>query len=454
MLTLLAALCLATASAAQPVITTLENGLQVCALQDYSSDVAVVQIIIRAAADCEPASKAGIRTVLQHALKATWDAQADEDAELGFLLDMTDLRAGLTIDTDWEYVSVGYSGTPATIPDALAFLANGVFSPDISQETYDRTINLVKQAAGGPQASPGESTYALFREALQKSVPRAYALGTPKTLENISLADLNAFQKRFYLPNLATVCVLAPMRAETITQLVTERFGDLIEGDTDTPPRPKLLAVSDSKAALNDALAVGTMPQLEIASMVVGVPAPAYDDPDLPVMYVIHAILGGNGQRIGRIDEDEALWGMLGLPFPLEKAKESQFIESLAPPLASPGYLAIHTYVAPRQVDALRLGLVAQFEGIGEHPPGAQELNDAKEYVRNSYSRLFDDPSTRTLIVARGVALGIDAPTAPEFFDRVAHVSAADVKRVAKTYFTHHAVGVEFPSVIEDMEVR
>jgi len=442
---LLAALLLSAAAVAQPVVSTLDNGLQVCAVEDYAADVVAIEIVLRVSADCEPDTKAGLRTVLQHTLQAGMNERIAEEDDLAFVRHMEDLRGGVTMNTEWEYTGFGYAGVGETASDALKLLAEGVFSAEISEDAYDRSLELVSSVAGGPQSTPGESTYALFRKALLGTTARAYVLGKPETLASVSLSDLKAFHRRFYIPNLTTVCVLGPMPAEEVKNLVAEHFAGLEAGDGRVPEPPAMPTESDTFAQLNAGLAVPNMPRLEIASLVVGVPAPGLDSPDLPAAYVIHALLGADGHVKGRLDDDDELWGMLDLPFEEGHAQANQFIESLTPPFAYRSHLAIHVYADPRQVEAVRKALLAHFVRLAKEPLSARELGEAKEYVRNAYAQLFESPSTRAQVMARGIALGATAPAAPDFGERVAKLKAQDIQRVADTYFSKYAVGVEMP---------
>ncbi len=445
----LATLAANSVGAAEPVRWTLENGLKACVVEDRGADAASIGIAVRANADCEPANKAGLRAVLQHVIRAAWDKQIESDEKLAFLLDMDDVGAGLSINTDWEYVGFGYSGTSDTLDDALAFMPKAVFEPEITEEVHKAAVELVRSAILGTQTGPADSTIALFRAALLDSPGRTYPLGTLETIDNISVADLVAFHRRYYVASLTGVCVIAPLPADELRADVERQFGDLPPGKPTLPPPPGESESSDSKVASNADLLVGGPDQLGIASVVVGVPAPGCWDPDLPVAYVVHALLGGNGAATGRIEDDDELWDSLGLPFPLEEAKKNKFIQSIPPPLSLQSHLAVHAYASPRRVEDVREALLGKFQELAAETPSPEELQRAKDYVRNAYAVLFDMHPTRALLMSRSVLLDLPHPLAPEFTRQVDKVTPGDVRRVARSYFSRHAVGVEFPEAQE-----
>ena len=437
-------------ASAAPTVSALDNGLKVCVAEDYSSDVVAVQVIIHATADCEPDDKAGLRTVLQHALRAACDKQIEADEKLSFLLDMDDSGAGLSLNTDWEYVALGYTGTTETLEGALAFLAQAMFRPELTEELFTSARDLVQQAAGGPAGAPAESTMSLFRLALLHRAPRAFPLGTPTTIGNLSLADISAFRQRFYVPSLTTVAVLGPVEAGRAQQMVKAQFGGLPAGDPTLPPPPEANPESDVRVGGNTGLSSPDARRMDIASLVVGVPAPGLGDPDEAVTYVMHAILGADGAADGRIEGDEKLWEALGLPFGRDESGRGQFIESLPPPTSLRSYLAIHAYIAPRQAETARQALLKSFESLAQAAPTGDEVRRAREYVAGSLGVLYDTPANRALLMGRAATLGRGDLTGTTFTQQVMRVTPDDVRRVAKAYFGTHGVGIEFPEDAPD----
>jgi zinc protease len=431
---------------AAPVVTTLGNGMKVCVAPDNSSDIVSVQLLIHATADCEPDDKAGLRTVLQHAVRAACDKQIEGDEKLSFLLDMSDSGGGLGTSSDWEYMALGYGGTSDTLPQALAFLAEAVFRPQPTEEVYQSARDLVKSAATGPASAPAESTIALFRLAMLKRVSRAYPLGTPKTLENITLADLKAFQQRYCVPSLATLVVLGPVEVQQTQELVAKCFGSLPGGDATLPAPPDVSTDSDVQIGSNPELTSPDERRMDIASLVVGVPAPGLGDSDEAVTYIIHSLLGGESAPDGRISKDDKLWEALGLPFPAKTARASRFVQSLPPPNSLRGQLAIHAYIDPRQAEDAKLAILSEFESLAAKPPAQDELARARQQVLGSFARLFDEPANRALMIGRAVALGLPDRMGTAFTREVMTVTPEDVQRVAKLYFGHPSVGIEFPA--------
>jgi zinc protease len=431
--------------AAAPIVTTLDNGLKVCVSEDFSSDTVAAEVLLHISADCEPDGKAGLRSVLQHALRARCAKWIEADPGLVLVRDMEDTGGGLSINTDWEYVAVGYAGLSDTLSTGLAFLARGVFEPEIGEEAAQSAREVVLGAAQGPESEPAASTVSLFRLALFGRVSRAYPLGTAETLRALSVADLNAFHRRYYVPNLACVTVVGPVNARTVQDEVGKAFAALPQGDSQLPPPPAAPTASRVRAGGNPELAPPDDRQMDIASLVVGVPLPGLASRDEAIGHVIRALLGGNGGPKGRLDGNEALWATLGLPFPTKDAQNRGLIQSLPSVSSSLGYLAIHAYAAPRQVEALRAAIAAQFQDLRDTPPTADELSRAKHLVTGGYSALFNSPANRALILGRSVLLGVPNALAPDFARQVSAITAEDVQRVTTEYFGVHAVGIEFP---------
>jgi zinc protease len=314
----------------------------------------------------------------------------------------------------------------------------------ITEETFAAARQLVTQAASGPASAPAESTISLFRMALFSHASRAYPLGTPKTLGNLSLADLNAFRRRFCVPSLSAVAIVGPVQTAQVQKWADEAFGAYAAGDPALPALPEPSAEDDVRVGGSPELAAPDERRIDIASLVVGVPAPGLGDPDEAVTYVVHALLGGGDTPDGRIGKDRKLWEALGLPVPEGLERRHQFVESLPPPTSTRSHLAIHAYIAPRQAEASKNALLAEFRVLVDKEASATEVQQAKLYVAGTYGTLFDEPANRALVMARAAALGLSDTLGADFSRRAMAVTPKDVQRVAKAYFGHYGGGIEF----------
>jgi zinc protease len=439
----LALVASASAEPGPPLQFTLENGLKACVIEDHSTDLAAVYLVLRVTADCEPQEKAGIRALLQHALRFGWELRMKADDSLAFLADMSDAQGGLATATDWEYVGFGFSGTSDTLEEGIGFLAKGVFEPELTQEAYDGAKKVLTEVLA-QSSEPAESTHRLFRLALTGSVSRAYPVGVPRTLSGISPADLGAFHRRFYVPGLAAICVASPTPAAEVRSLIEKHLASLPAGRVDLP-QPPTREGSDVECDSNAALVVPGNPDVEVASLVVGVPAPSYDDPSFPVAYVIQALLGPETSAPGRIGRDDNLYASLGLGFTPADARKRGFVESLTPQVSACNYLALHAYVAPSRAEAVRGELLDYYDQLATKTPSLGDLQQAKLWVIGHEARLYDSLRNRSLLTARALVLGQPVPPATDFRKRVEDVTAEDIQRVARRFFGRHAAGVEYP---------
>jgi len=431
------------AATAAPVRTALDNGLKVCIAEDDATDTVALAILVRATADCEPDDKAGLRIVVQHALQAGLSERLESDPGLGGLLDAEDSGGGASFSSEWEYVWLGYEGMSQTLPDALPVLATALFRPQISEAHFAAAREQVLAAVEGPVSAPAASTMGLFRLALLGRASRAYPLGTPGTINGLTLGDATAFHRRYYVPALSTVAVVGPVDAAQTQALIARCLGDLPAGDANLPPAPPTLTRPDVHVAANARLSPGSDQHMDIASLVVGVPAPGLGDPDEGVTHVIHALLAG-GTEGGRLERDDHLWQSLGFPSH-EGGRRRNFVESLQPPTSQRGHLAIHAYAAPRQAETVREALLKQFDDLRAHGAQAGELATAKDRTIGALTSPYDLPSNRALLMGRACLLGEADSTGRSLIQQVAEVTVEDVQRVARAWFGVHAVGLELP---------
>jgi len=442
--------------------TELPNGLRVLAVEDPSSDIAAAQLLIGANAQTEPEAMAGLRAVLQQMVHGGLRERLRSEPDLQPLRDQED-AAGMgatgtafAVATSWEFAQVTAQGTTDALPDLLRFLREAVFSPPLTQEVLAPALGVTHLGLDGERAAaPAEATSYLFRQAADGPTnPRARSIrGTHATLGGLDLAEVQAYHRRYYVPNLSCLCVVAALPAAETTRLVQESFGGLARGrdvETSAPPAPTQSAVrvtEDPTLEWNRGLPAG----FQMASLIAGCPAPAYGDPDYAAATVILALLAGTDQQPGLVRQDDGLYRALGLE-PLgvttAHAREQGAVEPLPMEYGPCNHVAFHAYLTTRSLEGFSRGLLGHFERLAAAEPAFAEaqLAEAKTIALNQRAQTLEPRVTQALELARSELLARSWEFAAGFDDRLRAVTAADIQRVADTYFQRHAVGVRLPA--------
>jgi zinc protease len=150
---------------------------------------------------------------------------------------------------------------------------------------------------------------------------------------------------------------------------------------------------------------------------------PAYGHPDLHALQVLENLLA-NGQS-SRLYQDLVYQKAIAQDVGTYMSKQ------INPSL----FLMYGTLLPGKQPAALEEALYAQIERLKSEPVSARELQKAKNQVEASF--LFGQQKAEQVANVLGEAATLkDYRLANQVVDHVRSVSAEDVMRVAKTYFT------------------
>ncbi len=430
----LAVLNLAAAECAPAVRAVLDNGLTVLAVPDDHSRIAGIAIVIGSSMADEPEDMRGARAVVQQLIVIDSHEQMGE--QLVPVSAFIDPRSsGLGVNTDWDFVEVTLSVHAEELGIGLAALAKHVFSVEIAQERLDRTLELVRRGYDMAHQSPVQGTFDLFRAALYGDHPMSDSpQGRPEALQAMTLESLQAFRDAQYVPANAVLCVVAPMSADEIMAAAAEAFGGLPSAPApQTPPAPE--PPGDSRVE------VGESAGLVQASMVVGVPLPAVDDPLFPAGEVIAALLDGRG---GRLRRDLGLLQALALAIPTRLLDEHYPVGMLPVPLAERPFLAVHALSSPNTIESVRRGLLRHLLALRTGSVTDAEFDRARQRVINAHMLRHERPVDSALYLARRGLFGLGG--ADEAVAAVEAITKDDLTAVATQCFGRHAVGVQMPA--------
>jgi zinc protease len=150
---------------------------------------------------------------------------------------------------------------------------------------------------------------------------------------------------------------------------------------------------------------------------------PTYASPDAPALEVLSTVLaGGRAARLYRHLVSER-------QLALEAGGDYSYF-SLDPNL----FWVWATAMPGRRVEELEQALMEELERLQREPVGARELERAKNQIEAQLVFQLDSVHRRATLLARFEALG-DYRLLDQFIPRIRAVTAADLERVARTYF-------------------
>jgi zinc protease len=392
-------------------VKTLDNGMRVLTILHHEQPAITVRLIAGVGSAQDPAGKAGLASLMGQLLdQGTTSRSAEQVADL---IDTIGGALGTGSGSDWTFANVVVMKD--SFGSGMDLLADVVRNPAFAPEEIDRQK---EQVASSLQVSANDPDYiasALFDRLVYGFHP--YGLpgsGTPQSLAGITRDDLQAFHRRYIVPNNIVVAVVGDTTTEEAMAHVQRVFGGWPKAElpvvapTEPPPSTRRVIVVDKPDAVQTEIRVG---QLAIPRK-----HKDYLAWDLAVR-----ILGGEGaNRLHRVLRSER-----GLTYGAQA--ETQAMKQAG------DYMAETDTRTETTGEALRL-MVEEFSKIERQRIFERELADAQAFLAGSFPLTIETPNDIATQVLNAVVFDLPIADIPTFRERVQAVAVEDVQRVAQAY--------------------
>lgn len=300
---------------------------------------------------------------------------------------------------------------------ALEMEADRMAGLTLDPAEVERERRVILEEIAMYEDDPWDALSQRVERALYAAHPYARpVLGTREELLETGADELRAFHRRFYTPANAVLVVAGDVgEGDAALDAVRETFGAVPAGPG-VPERP----VAAPRQSLDETVRIERR-KGEMARLILALPGPAGEHPDLPALRVAAALLGlGRSSRLFRslVDEDQlCLWVAGGT--------------AEAP---DPGSVTISAELVPgSDPHRVEAAVRRQVADLAASPPAEGEVARAREVLLTDWT--FGQEKT----VHRALATGSDlalyrAGWSEESWAAVAAVGAEDVRRVAERY--------------------
>lgn len=230
-LTLVVAMLISLTTMAQKVAFTeydLDNGLHVILHQDKSAPVVITSVMYHVGAKDEDPERTGFAHFFEHLL-----FEGTENIGRGEWFKIVSKHGGKnnanTNDDRTYYYEVFPSNNLAT---GLWMESERMMHPIINQIGVDTQNEVVKEEK---RLRVDNSPYGHFIEQVKlhlfdKHPYKHTTIGKMEHLDNATLAEFQAFNKKFYIPNNATLVVAGDIEIEEAKKLINDYFAPIPKG--------------------------------------------------------------------------------------------------------------------------------------------------------------------------------------------------------------------------------
>jgi zinc protease len=416
-------------AAQEPPVTeaTLDNGLRILVLEDHRSPIATIQTWYKVGSRNELPGATGLAHFLEHMMfKGTPTHGKGEFAQLVEGNGGQD-NAFTSHDVTSYYVNIASDRVDLVLGIEADRMRNLLLDPkEIDSERQVVAEERRTRTEDDPDGYLSEE----FLAAAYKAHPYGWpVIGWMSDIQRINPAELRAFYDRYYLPNNALLVVAGDVDARRVIARARETFGRIPRGpapppmDSVEPPQLGERRVQVYKA---DARA---------PIVYIGFHVPNYASKDAPALELLSTILQeGRASRLYRrlvYERRRAL--TVGGDYAYLSHDANLFWFSGTP---LPG----------QTPEALELAIMDEIEGAKGEPVPDEELERAKNQIEAAFVWRQDSIYSRAASLARFELTG-SWRNSETFVPLIRQVTAADLERVARTYFQSHArtVGTLLP---------
>jgi zinc protease len=386
----------------------LANGLQVLLAPDDSKPTTTVNLTFRVGSRHESYGETGMAHLLEHLLFKGTPRFPTVWAEFN--------KRGLAANgtTAWDRTNyfASFSANEANLAWYLDWLSDAMTQSFIAKKDLDSEMTVVRNEMESGENNPSRI---LFEKTLAgmyqwhnygKSI-----IGARTDVENVDIGRLQAFYRRYYQPDNATLIVSGKFDPVRVLAAVEKAFGKIAKPARALPRLYTLDATQDGERAVT-LRRIGGTPQLLAAYHTV-----PGAHPDHAAVELLALVMGDTPS--GRLHKR------------LTEAQLAAAAYAFTIGLHDPGFIAFGAALAPGQEpEAARQAMLATLESVAREPVTAAELERARTKWLNAWEQQASDPERIGVAVSDSVAQG-DWRLLYLLRDRVRSVTLADLQRVA-----------------------
>ena len=393
----------------EPERFTLNNGLTVLIVENNKLPRAAVSLSL----DNSPIAEGELAGVsaMTAALLGKGSATIDKDSfneEVDFM--------GATIDFGSQSASA--SSLSRYFGRVLELMADAALHPNFTQEEFDKEKDILLD---GIKSGEKSVTTAARRVENLLAYGKDHPYGeyvSKESVERVKLADVDAFYKRYFLPNNAYLVIVGDVDAGDLKKQVKKLFGKWKKKNLSTDPIPDVTNVSTTQI---DFVNMPNAVQTEVT--VQNTVSLRKKDADYFPLLIANGILGGGGEArlFLNLREDKGYTYGSYSSVGNNKYTASRFRASAS--------------VRNAVVDSAVVELLYEIDRMKKEVVSDEELNRAKAKYVGSFVRAVEQPST-----VAAYALEIETEGLPDDFyttylESVNNVTKEDIQRVAQKYF-------------------
>jgi zinc protease len=395
---------------------TLANGLTVVLSEDHSTPITHIQLTYHVGSKDERVGRTGFAHLFEHLMfKGSRNVEPEAHTSL---ISSVGGQANAYTEEDatvfWETIPAQY------LPMVLWLEADRMASLRINRDTFVNEREVVKEERRMriDNQPYGRLNEIIFDQAFTTHPYKHATIGSMQDLEAASLDDVRDFYQTYYVPANATLVIVGDFETSEAKELVERYFGRVPKAER---PVPRDIPQEPPQTAERRVTIETTWP---LTAVVVAHHITYDGHPDSYPLHVASKVLS-DGQT-SRIQQ--------GLVYERRLAAAALGSANL---MEQPGLFYAVAIVQPGQEpEEVVKALIAEFDKLRTEPISEHELQRCKNQFARDYILTRESNQEKASHLSHALVIHGDITTADNEFDIFQNISAADVQRVARTYFT------------------
>lgn len=397
---------------------TLANGLKVVSVQDNTSPTVAIHVWYNVGSKDDPQGRSGFAHMFEHMMFKSTKNMPNEKMDR-----LTEDVGGFNNASTWDDFTNYYEVVPSNHLETLLWAeADRMINLNVDEANFNSERDVVKEEFRQRiLANPYGMLFGQYLEKLSFTTHpyKRPGIGNLDELNAATPTDAREFYQMFYRPDNAYLIVVGDFDQKQFDAWTDKYFGKIKSAGGKIP---RVTAVEPERA--EEKRYSQTAPNVPFPAVAITYLAPSSKSADVPALRVAELILaGGESSRLYQ-----------ELVYKQQLAQEAAFTGDIR---VDRGLLYFYAIGSEGKAAAdLEKSLLAELQKIQTAPVSAKELEKAKNQLITRKLQELETNDGKAIAVERAVAYDGDPKAVNSDIQKLQAVTAADVQRVMKKYFT------------------
>ncbi|MDQ3798923.1 MAG: insulinase family protein [Acidobacteriota bacterium] len=397
---------------------TLKNGLKVVSVQDNTSPTVSIHVWYNVGSKDDPQGRSGFAHMFEHMMFKSTKNMPNEKMDR-----LTEDVGGFNNASTWDDFTNYYEVVPSNHLETLLWAeADRMINLNVDETNFVSERDVVKEEFRQRiLANPYGMLFGQYLEKLSFTTHpyKRPGIGNLDELSAATPADARQFYQTFYRPDNAYLIVVGDFNQKQLKAWTDKYFGRIKRPDGAIP---RVTAIEPERT--EEKRYMQTAPNVPFPAVAITYLAPPSKSEDVPALRVAELILsGGESSRLYQ-----------ELVYRQQIAQEAAFTGDIR---VDRGLLYFYAIASEGNTpEALEKSLLAELQKIQNAPVSAKELEKAKNQLITRKVQELETNDGKAIAIERAVAYEGDPKAVNSDIQKLQAVTADDVQRVMKKYFT------------------